>query len=176
MFHFMCPCVRLPYPDVLSNTSGCCCKGFFYFLFFSMWLSFKLVDLKLIRQVSLYKLGGSHPTSWKPWENNWFPPKKRKFCQWTAFGFKLQCLFFSSSLGCLPSCLSCRFWTCQPPPSHEPIPENQWNQSFSPTSCYFSLSLLDGYVCIYIWVRVCVCACIHVYAHTHPVDCFSGEP
>lgn len=79
---------------------------------------------------------------------------------------------YSSGLpwvACLPAWLPYRFWTCQPPQSHEPIPENQWNRSFSPTYCYISLS--DGYICIYIWVCMCVCVCVYVYAHTHPVDC-----
>lgn len=127
--------------------------------------------MKLIRQISLHKLGGSHPTSWKPWENNWFPPEKKEFCQWTAFGFKLQCLFFRSSLGCLPSCMAAMqvlnlpattiTWT------------NSWKSMKSIFLPYFllflSLSWMDTYVFIY--ECVCVCVCVYVYAHTQPVDC-----
>lgn len=150
-----------------------------FFFFLNMWLSFKLVALKLIRQISLHKLGGSHPNSWKSWENNWFPPKKKEFCQWTAFGFKLQCLFFRSSLGCLPSCMAAI--QVLNLPTTTITWANSWKSMKSIFLPHLLLYLSLGWIHMYLYMSVYMClrGCICICTHTPcwlSVDCVSGEP
>ena len=99
--------------QVTTHYSGCVHEGVLEEIYISiggLW----------VKQIALHNVGGPHPISGRPEWNKRLTSlqSKRGFCQ-QNFGLVMHHWL---SLTLQPAGPPCRFWSCQPPEIHEPIP------------------------------------------------------